>query len=90
MKPVPLIQYLINNSSEPGGTVLDPFAGSGTTLIATEEQNKERDSRLTFYGMEIDPRRTDKIIRRWIQWRKNHDLPISIKRNNKKVDYETF
>lgn len=90
MKPVPLIQYLINNRSEPGGTVLDPFAGSGTTLIATEEQNKERDSRLTFYGMEIDPHRTDKIIRRWIQWRKNHDLPISIKRNNRKVDHETF
>jgi site-specific DNA-methyltransferase (adenine-specific) len=59
MKPVALFQYQVENSSKPGGTVLDLFGGSGTTLIACE--NTKRQARL----MELDPKYVDVIIRRW-------------------------
>jgi DNA modification methylase len=39
-KPVGLFAYLIDNSCKPGGTVLDPFAGSGTSLIAAEQTGR--------------------------------------------------
>jgi DNA modification methylase len=59
MKPVALFQYQVENSSKPGGTVLDLFGGSGTTLIACE--NTKRVARL----MELDPKYCDVIINRW-------------------------
>jgi len=59
MKPVPLCARLISNSSAPGQTVLDPFAGSGSTLIACE--NLGRRARL----VEIDPGYCDVIVDRW-------------------------
>ena len=49
MKPIPLFDYLIRNSCAPGGIVLDPFAGSGTTIIACEQNGR------TAYAMELDP-----------------------------------
>lgn len=59
MKPVALFEYQMRNSSRRGEVVLDPFGGSGTTLIAAE--NSGRVARL----MEIDERYTDVIVRRW-------------------------
>ena len=59
MKPVGLFDYLIRNSSRKGDTVLDSFAGSGTTIMACEQNG--RFARC----MEIDPRYADVIIRRW-------------------------
>jgi DNA modification methylase len=59
MKPVQLIRDLIEASSLPTNVVLDPFGGSGTTLIAAEQTN--RAARL----IEIDPKYADVIIRRW-------------------------
>lgn len=59
MKPVPLFARLIRNSSRPGDVVLDPFAGSGTTVIACERMG--RAARV----MELDPRYADVILRRW-------------------------
>lgn len=59
MKPVPLIKKLIRNSSKEGNIVLDPFGGSGTTLIACEEMNR------TCYMMELEPLYADVVIRRW-------------------------
>ena len=59
MKPVPLFDYLINNSTAPGDVVLDLFAGSGTTIIACEQDNR------TAYCMELDPHFVDVIIDRW-------------------------
>ena len=43
MKPVELVERAIRNSSRPGNVVLDPFGGSGTTLIAAENQVASRD-----------------------------------------------
>ena len=59
MKPVRLFAYQICNSTRPGAVVLDPFAGSGTTLAACEQTG--RSARL----MELDPRYVDVIIARW-------------------------
>ena len=62
MKPVELVERCIRNSSKPGQTVLDPFGGSGTTLIAAEKSG--RIARL----MELDPKYVDVIVRRWQDW----------------------
>jgi DNA modification methylase len=59
MKPVALVEKAIRNSSRRGAVVLDPFGGSGTTLIAC--CNTERQARL----LELDPRYCDVIVRRW-------------------------
>ena len=59
MKPVELFAYLIRNSSRPGDLVLDPFAGSGTTVVACE-QLKRRAA-----VIELDPHYCDVIIARW-------------------------
>lgn len=59
MKPVKLIGKLMNNSSERGDTVLDPFGGSGSTLIAAEQLER------TCYIVEMDPKYCDVIVKRW-------------------------
>jgi len=59
MKPVELVERAIRNSSRPGDVVLDPFGGSGTTLIAAEKSG--RVARL----IELDPKYADVIVRRW-------------------------
>jgi site-specific DNA-methyltransferase (adenine-specific) len=58
-KPVDLFSYLISNSCKPGGTVFDPFAGSGTTLIASELTGR------TAVLVELDPRYCDVVIARF-------------------------
>ncbi len=59
MKPVALVERAIRNSSQPGDTVYDPFAGSGTTLIAAELASR------TARVIEIDPRYGQVILERW-------------------------
>lgn len=71
MKPVELFEYQIGNSSKAGDIVLDLFGGSGTTLIVCEKLN--RSARL----MELDPRYCDAIRRRYTQWAKENNRPIT-------------
>lgn len=59
MKPVDLFKYLIQNSSKAGDKVLDLFGGSGTTLIACEELNRE------CFMMEYEPKYVEVIIKRY-------------------------
>ncbi len=59
MKPVELVERAILNSSKSRGTVLDPFGGSGTTLIACERTGRQ--ARL----IELDPKYCDVIVRRF-------------------------
>ena len=59
MKPVELVSRAIVNSSKPGDMVLDPFGGSGSTLIACESEG--RVCRMA----ELDPRYVDVIVERW-------------------------
>ncbi|MBI2388655.1 MAG: DNA modification methylase [Deltaproteobacteria bacterium] len=62
MKPVALIERAIRNSTDKGALVLDPFAGSGSTLVAAARAG--RVARL----VEIDPRYCDVIRRRWARF----------------------
>jgi DNA modification methylase len=59
VKPVALIADVIKDASERGDLVLDPFGGSGTTLIAAEKTQRRA------AVMEIDPLYVDAIVRRW-------------------------
>ena len=58
-KPLELVERAIENSSTPGDTVLDPFCGAGTTLIACERTGRRG------VGVEIDPRYVAATIARW-------------------------
>ena len=59
MKPIALLSKAINNSSKQEDIVLDLFMGSGTTIMACEQNNR------IAYGMELDPKYVDVIIKRW-------------------------
>jgi len=59
MKPVALVERAIRNSSKSRDVVLDPFGGSGTTLIAAERAGRR--ARL----IELDPKYVDVIVQRW-------------------------
>ena len=59
MKPVELVERALRNSSKSRDIVLDPFGGSGSTLIACEKSG--RSARL----IELDPKYVDVIVRRW-------------------------
>lgn len=58
-KPVELVSRLLRNSSAPGDRVLDPFLGSGSTLIACQQLGRR------CLGLELDPGYCDVAIRRW-------------------------
>ncbi len=57
-KPVPLVEECLRNSTAPGGIGFEPFAGSGTTLIAAEN------TRRRCFGIEIDPKYAAVILQR--------------------------
>jgi site-specific DNA-methyltransferase (adenine-specific) len=59
MKPIELMVKPIQNNTKESMIVLDPFLGSGSTLIACESTNR------VCYGMELDPYYVDVIIKRW-------------------------
>ena len=59
MKPVDLIRRHVENSSDPGQSILDQFAGSGSTLIACEQTGRRA------YLLEIDPLYVDTIVARY-------------------------
>lgn len=60
MKPVALFDYLIKNSSKPGDIVLDSFGGSGTSIIACEQDGRR------CFTCELDPKYCDVIVNRYI------------------------
>jgi DNA modification methylase len=59
MKPIQLVTYCLTNSTSPGGKVVDPFSGSGTTILACEITSR------VGYGIELDPSYCDVVARRW-------------------------
>jgi site-specific DNA-methyltransferase (adenine-specific) len=65
MKPIPLFDYQIQNNTKKGDIVLDLFGGSGTTLMASEQNERSA------YLMELDPRYISVIIERYINFTGN-------------------
>ena len=61
-KPIELMEYQIKNNTKRSESVLDLFAGSGSTLIAAEKLKRK------CYGMELDENYCDVIINRWEQF----------------------
>ena len=61
MKPVPLVAYPIKNSSMSNCIVLDPFGGSGSTLIACEQTDR------VCHTIELDEKFCDVIVKRFIE-----------------------
>lgn len=61
MKPIALLAYPIMNSSMTNALVLDPFGGSGSTLIACEQSER------TCYTVELDEKYCDVIVKRYIE-----------------------
>lgn len=59
MKPVELVERALRNNSKSRDTILDPFGGSGTTIIACEKTGRQ--ARV----IELDPKYCDVIVRRW-------------------------
>ena len=70
MKPVRLFERLIKNSSKQEDIVLDPFGGSGTTVIACAKTNRIART------MELDPKYCDVIRRRWTKWAKANGVEV--------------
>ena len=62
MKPIPLVARAIKNSSRRGENVLDLFGGSGTTLIAAEQDGRNA------FLVEIDEKYVDVIVKRYIRY----------------------
>lgn len=80
MKPVALMAYPIQNSCMSNCIVLDPFLGSGSTLIACEETNR------ICYGIELDEKFADVIVRRYIEKMGGSD-GVFLLRDNVKIPY---
>ena len=71
IKPVDLVSYGLSNSTKSEDIVLDPFLGSGSTLIACQKTGRK------CYGMEIDPQYCDVIITRWSEFTGKDDLLLN-------------
>jgi DNA modification methylase len=76
MKPIPLIENALNNSSKEGMKIMDLFLGSGTTMVAAHQLKRK------CYGMELDPKYCQVIIDRM----KKLDATLVIKRNGINIE----
>ncbi len=81
MKPVPLIAYPIKNSSLSNCIVLDPFGGSGSTLIACEQTNR------ICHTIELDEKYCDVIVKRYIEQVGTAEN-VSVVRNGKTICFD--
>lgn len=70
MKPVQLMAYPIQNSSMRGTLVLDPFLGSGSTLIAADQTGR------ICYGIELDEKFVDVIVKRYMEATEKTDVQL--------------
>ena len=79
MKPIQLMAYPIQNSSMRGTIVLDPFLGSGSTLIAADQTGR------VCYGIELDEKFVDVIVKRYIEV--TGDTEVTVQRNHEVLAY---
>ena len=82
MKPVTLMSYPIRNSTMTNGIVLDPFLGSGSTMIACCETDR------VCRGIELDPKFVDCIVKRYIEWNGGKYDDVFVIRDGQKLKFE--
>ena len=80
MKPIALLAYPITNSSMSNTIMLDPFGGSGSTLIACEQTDR------SCYTIELDEKFCDVIVKRYIE-QVGTDKDVSVLRDGKEYQY---
>lgn len=80
MKPVELCAYPIQNSSMSNCIVLDPFGGSGSTLIACDQTNR------ICHTIELDEKYADVIVKRYINYKKS-DEEVFLVREGERIPY---
>lgn len=80
MKPIALLAYPITNSSMSNTIILDPFGGSGSTLIACEQTDR------SCYTIELDEKFCDVIVKRYIE-QVGTDKDVSVLRDGKEYLY---
>ena len=83
MKPIALMAYPIQNSSMMGCVVLDPFLGSGSTLMACEQTGR------ICYGVELDEKFVDVIVNRYMEMKGSAE-DVFVIRNNMKISYQNL
>ena len=80
MKPIPLLAYPIMNSSMSNTLVVDPFGGSGSTLITCEQTDR------SCYTIELDEKFCDVIVKRYIEQAGTAD-GVSVQRDGVTYQY---
>ena len=70
-KPVELITYALFNSSKAEDLIIDPFLGSGSTLIACEKTGR------VCAGIELDPKFADVIVQRWVDFTGTEEVVLN-------------
>ena len=83
MKPVTLIGKLMVNSSKKDDIILEPFCGSGSTLICAEQLQRK------CYAIELDEKYVDVIVKRYLQFVGSAE-EIRLIRDGKEYTYEEF
>ena len=81
MKPIPLLAYPIMNSSMSNTLILDPFGGSGSTLIACEQSDRSCNT------IELDEKYCDVIVKRYIEY-VGTDKDVKLIRDGKEYSYK--
>ena len=82
MKPVALMAYPIKNSTMTNGVVLDPFLGSGSTLIACDETDR------VAMGIEIEEKFVDVVVKRYIQSHDGNYADVYVIRDGQNLKFE--
>lgn len=75
MKPIPLIGYLVCNSTQKNQIVFDGFLGSGTTLISCEKNWR------ICRAIELDEKYIDVDVKRWVKYMKDNNRKFEVKKN---------
>lgn len=82
MKPVGLMAYPIRNSTMTNGIVLDPFLGSGSTLVACEETDR------VCMGIELETKFVDVIVKRYIELKDGSASDVYVIRGGQKLSLD--
>lgn len=83
-KPIPMLAYLIKQSSQVNGVVLDGFLGSASTLMACDQLDR------ICYGIELEPKFIDVAVKRYLAAHEDNSSDVYVIRNGERIDYNAF